>query len=132
MRKRRFDSVAEINVTNLVDVMLVLLIIFMITAPMMRSGIPVNLPRADAQSVGSRESIVVTVAERGLFVDGRACAESELVRAVKIKRNGRSGIPVMLEADQGIPYGRVVNVMDMIKRAGVDDLNLVVEPGETR
>jgi biopolymer transport protein TolR len=131
MSKRRHASVAEINVTNLVDVMLVLLIIFMITAPMMRSGIPVNLPKADAQSAANRESVVVTVAKGGLFVDGKACAESELTRAVRIKR-GTSSSPVLLEADQDIPYGRVVKVMDAIKRAGVEDLNLVVQPGETR
>jgi biopolymer transport protein TolR len=130
MRKNRFPSVAEINVTNLVDVMLVLLIIFMITAPMMRSGIPVNLPKADAQSAGSRENIVVTLTKSGLFVDGKACAESELGRAVRIKR-GSSSAPVLLEADKDIPYGRVVKVMDVVKRAGVDDLNLVVQPGET-
>jgi biopolymer transport protein TolR len=126
-------DMAEINVTPLVDVMLVLLIIFMITAPMLTQGLDVALPVAEGKSfeLASNNPAKVSITANGaVYVDGAAVGNKDfdqtlgpLLRARKIKR-------ALLEADEGVPYGRVVLVLDVMNRAGVEQLGMITRPGE--
>ena len=126
-------DMAEINVTPLVDVMLVLLIIFMVTAPMLTQGLDVSLPEAEGKSfeLASNNPSKVTInAVGGVYVDGVAVGSQDLelsllptLRAKGIKR-------ALLEADEGVPYGRVVAVLDIMNRAGVQQLGMITKPAE--
>ena len=128
-------DMAEINVTPLVDVMLVLLIIFMITAPMLTQGLDVALPEAEGKSfeLASDNPAKVTVLSSGaVYVDGTPVGSENLelslgpmLRTRRIKR-------ALLEADEGVPYGRVVAVLDVMNRAGVEQLGMITRPGEKR
>jgi biopolymer transport protein TolR len=126
-------DMAEINVTPLVDVMLVLLIIFMVTAPMLTQGLDVSLPQAEGKSfeLASNNPAKITVTAAGaVYLDGTAVGSTNLelslgpaLRARRIKR-------ALLEADEGVPYGRVVAVLDVMNRAGVEQLGMITRPGE--
>ena len=126
-------ALAEINVTPLVDVMLVLLIIFMITAPMLTQGLDVALPQAEGKSfeLASNNPAKVTITNAGaVYVDGTPVGSTDLdltlgpmLRTRRIKR-------ALLEADEGVPYGRVVAVLDVMNRAGVEQLGMITRPGE--
>ena len=129
------NDLAEINVTPLVDVMLVLLIIFMVTAPMLTQGLEVALPQAEGKSfeLASNNPAKVTVTNAGaVYVDGTSVGSTDLeltlgpmLRARRIKR-------ALLEADEGVPYGRVVAVLDVMNRAGVEQLGMITRPGEKK
>ena len=124
------ELMSEINVTPFVDVMLVLLIIFMVTAPMMVQGLNVDLPEASAKPLESeKEHLVITIdKEHQVFInDYQVTVESLGAKLVKILQN-RSDQDVYLKADKSIPYGIVVQVMAEIKGAGVDDLGMITEP----
>jgi len=131
MRKSRYPSISEINVTNLVDVTMVLLIIFMITAPLLRSGIEVELPKSSIQDLKPHEGVVVTLTrDRLLYVNDEEVS-SEAFEVVLLKRYTVSGQKlVLLKADEEIPYGRVIHLMDQIKGVGITNLGLIVESGE--
>jgi biopolymer transport protein TolR len=131
MRKSRYPSISEINVTNLVDVTMVLLIIFMITAPLLRSGIEVELPKSSMQDLKPHEGVVVTLTrDRLLYVNDEEVS-SEAFEVVLLKRYTESGQKlVLLKADEEIPYGRVIHLMDQIKGVGITNLGLIVESGE--
>ncbi|HUR82479.1 MAG TPA: ExbD/TolR family protein [Thermoanaerobaculia bacterium] len=126
-------DMAEINVTPLVDVMLVLLIIFMVTAPMLTQGLDVALPEAEGKSfeLASNSPAKVTITNAGaVYVDGTSVGSADfdltlgpMLRARRIKR-------ALLEADEGVPYGRVVAVLDVMNRAGVEQLGMITRPGE--
>ena len=128
-----YGDMAEINVTPLVDVMLVLLIIFMITAPMLTQGLTVALPTAEGKSfeLASNNPSKIQVAANGaVYLDGIAVGSTSLettlgpmLRARRVKR-------ALLEADKSVPYGRVVAVLDIMNRAGVEQLGMVTQPGE--
>ncbi len=132
MRKRDYNQLADINVTNLVDVILVLLIIFMITAPMLQSGIDVNLPRTRAAAQDELgEGIVLTVdLKGGIYIDDVWVRlenfESELDNILK-NRNTSS---VYIRADSGVVYGVVVDVVARLKKMGIEYLGLVTAPIE--
>jgi biopolymer transport protein TolR len=123
---------AEINVTPLVDVMLVLLIIFMVTAPMLQMGIDVNLPKVKAKSVDvAEEKLVLTVnGAKEIFLNRNKTALAEL--GVKLEHIFASRIDreVYLRADRNVPYGFVVEVMAAVRKAGVDKLGMITEPPE--
>jgi biopolymer transport protein TolR len=131
--RRVASSLAEINVVPLVDVMLVLLIIFMITAPMLTQGLTVALPTAEGKSfeLASNNPSKIQVAANGaVYLDGIAVGSTSLdttlgpmLRARRVKR-------ALLEADKSVPYGRVVAVLDIMNRAGVEQLGMVTQPGE--
>jgi biopolymer transport protein TolR len=126
-------DLSEINVTPLVDVMLVLLIIFMITAPMLSQGLDVQLPTAEGRSfeLASNNPAKITVTSNGgVLIDGARVGADNLdqtlgpmLRAKKIKR-------AVLEADRGVPYGRVIEVLDVMNRAGVEQLGMITKPPE--
>jgi biopolymer transport protein TolR len=126
-------DMAEINVTPLVDVMLVLLIIFMITAPMLTQGLDVALPQAEGQSfeLASNNPAKVTIASSGaVYVDGTAVGSTDLDLSLGPMLRTRRVKRALLEADEGVPYGRVVAVLDVMNRAGVEQLGMITRPGE--
>lgn len=121
---------AEINVTPLVDVMLVLLVIFMVTAPMMQQGVQVNLPKADTKAMTAvEESVVVSVDKNGrVFIDKDEVPAGDLRERLLSKFATRAKKEVFLKADAGVPYGEVVRTMADIKGAGIERLGMVTEP----
>jgi len=123
---------SEINVTPFVDVMLVLLIIFMVTAPMMVQGVNVSLPETTAQALPSeKEHLIVTIDAKGqVHISNYPVAMDSLRHKLTKILGGRSDREVYLRADKGIPYGRVVKVMAEIKAAGVEKLGMVTIPIE--
>ena len=121
---------SEINVTPLVDVMLVLLIIFMVTAPMMMQGVDVSLPEATAEPLESeKENLIITVdKENKVFINDFQVSVDGLGEKLKKILEGRSDREVYLKADKDISYGTVVKVMAEVKGAGVEKLGMVTEP----
>ena len=121
---------AEINVTPLVDVMLVLLVIFMVTAPMMQQGVQVNLPKADTKAMTpAEESVVVSVDKSGkVFIDKEEVPAADLRKRLSTLFVSRTKKEVFLKADAGVPYGEVVRTMADIKGAGIERLGMVTEP----
>ena len=133
--RRRNDpnkTMAEINVTPLVDVMLVLLIIFMVTAPMLSMGIDVNLPRVKSKSVDvTEEKLVLTVSEaKEIYLNKTKMQLGELNSKLEAIFSNRIDREVFLRADKNVPYGFVVEVMSEIRKAGVDKLGMIAEPPE--
>ena len=124
--------VSEINVTPLVDVMLVLLIIFMVTAPMMQQGIPVNLPRAKAKGLETAEGkIVVTITkDREVFVNRNRFPVESLGEKIRAIYKFRENKEIYLKADASVPYGFVIHVMSEIKGAGIEQIGMVTAPPE--
>lgn len=125
--------IASINVTPLVDVMLVLLVIFMVTAPMMQQGVEVNLPKArTAPLAGSSEEVVVSVNDRGeLFIGaGNRFSLEELpakVQAIMASR-AEEDRKVYIKADTALPYGRIMDVMGKLHEGGIKQIGLVSQP----
>jgi biopolymer transport protein TolR len=127
-------DMAEINVTPLVDVMLVLLIIFMITAPMLTQGLTVELPTAEGKSfeLASNQPAKITITTAGaVYIDGSPAGSGNLEATLGPMLRGRRIKRALLEADQGVPYGRVVAVLDVMNRAGVEQLGMVTQPRES-
>ena len=121
---------SDINVTPLVDVMLVLLIIFMVTAPMMMQGVDVSLPEATAEPLESeKENLIITVdKDNKVFINDFQVSVDGLGEKLKKILEGRSDREVYLKADKDISYGTVVKVMAEVKGAGVEKLGMVTEP----
>ena len=130
-RRERFELNAEINVVNLIDVMLLLLVVFMITAPMMTGGVDISLPRAEARPLESRSGLTVTVARTGqIMVDDTPMTYAQFRGAFKALAAQRARQGLYLRADAGVPYGEVVRVLAIMRAAGVGDVGLVTEPEE--
>ncbi|MBN2124474.1 MAG: protein TolR [Deltaproteobacteria bacterium] len=123
---------SEINVTPFVDVMLVLLVIFMVTAPMMMQGLDVNLPQTTTKNIKTREDpLILTVnKDREIFLEEHPLGLENLEAKVKSIFKYRRDKEILLRADREVPYGFVVQVMAAVKRAGVDKLGMVTEPLE--
>jgi len=123
---------AEINVTPLVDVVLVLLIIFMVTAPFLQGGLEVDLPKVATHGLDVREGLIVSVrADRRIAVGNQVVSNAEFENA--LSRAGAARRPVFLKADQGVPYGVIVDLIARLRRTGVAALGLVTEaPVATR
>jgi biopolymer transport protein ExbD/biopolymer transport protein TolR len=122
---------ADINVTSLVDVAFVLLIIFMITAPIMQGGVDVQLPRAEARPITAKEGMVVSVDRDGrIFIDETAVSESDFRLTFGALVQSRKPKSVYLRADRRVPYGAVVRVLAVIRTSGVTDVGLVAEEEE--
>lgn len=133
-RRRRREAMAlnaEINVVSLIDVMLLLLVVFMITAPLMQGGVDITLPRAQARPLEQRSGLVVTVNRAGeIYVDEDRLSLDEFRAGFRALAQQRSSQGVYLRADQGVPYGSVVRVLAIMRAAGVGDVGLVAEPEE--
>jgi len=123
---------AQINVTPLVDVMLVLLVIFMVTAPMMQQGVQVNLPKADTKGMTAQEdTVIVTVDKSGrTFINKDEVPGGDLRSKLAEMFATRNKKEVFLKADSGVPYGEVVRAMAEIKGAGIERLGMVTEPAQ--
>lgn len=127
-------TMSQINVTPLVDVMLVLLVIFMVTAPMMQQGVQVNLPKAETKAINAQEeSVVVSIDKSGrLFINSTETAEGDLKRKLSEMFASRAKKEVFLKADRDVPYGRVVVTMAEIKGAGIERLGMITEPSQNK
>jgi biopolymer transport protein TolR len=129
---------AEINVVPYIDVTLVLLVIFMVTAPMLQTGVDVELPKAEAHNIDPSEQtpVIVTINKDGLvFVDldnqgDREVAESDLAATVAAVLAGKPAVPVLIRGDRKVEYGRVVEVMARLKTAGVPSVGLMTNAAE--
>jgi len=130
-KKKIGTSLSEINVTPLVDVMLVLLIIFMVTTPMLQPGIGVNLPRAETESAPAEEGLTLTITrDRYIHMDESIINQFLLEQKLKEYFYGKEKKIVFIRADEALPYGFVINILDIIKKAGVEVVGLVVSPLE--
>ena len=124
---------AEINVVSLIDVMLLLMVIFMITAPMMQGGVDVALPRADVRPMEAKSGLVVTIMRDGrMAIDQTRLTYDEFRVSFASLASGRTQQGVYLSADQNVPYGTVVRVLAVMRAAGVGDIGLVAEPESQR
>lgn len=128
-RRRRYAPIAEINVTPLVDVMLVLLIIFMITAPLLQVGVPVDLPKTSAQQVGGKdEPLVVSVNSKDEVFLGETKYElPELTAKLKAVHEEKPDQRVFIRGDKTINYGRMMEVMGVVIDSGFRQLGLLGE-----
>jgi len=126
---------AEINVTPLVDVVLVLLIIFMVTAPMLQMGIDVNLPRVKSKSIDvTEEKLVLTInSSKEIFINKNKTSLTDLSIKLENIFANRIDREIFMRADKNVPYGFVVEVMSTVRKAGVDRLGMITEsPEESR
>ncbi len=120
---------AEINVVSLIDVFLLLLVIFMITAPMMQGGVDVALPKAEAKPLEPKSGLVVSVDRTGaIYVDETRMTLPEFRAAFKTLASGRAKDGVYLRGDAAVPYGTVTQVLAIMRGAGVGDIGLVTDP----
>jgi len=133
-RRARRAPMAEINVTPLVDVMLVLLIIFMITAPLLVAGVPVDLPDSKAGALDQQKQPLSISIDNGgaIFVGDQLVQEAELPAIFAARRAAAGGEapPVFLRADRSLDYGRVMRVMGELNRAGLNRVSLVTTSAE--
>lgn len=126
-RRRRF--MAEINVIPLVDVVLVLLVIFMVTAPMLYRGLDIQLPRSSTNTIKPEERVVLTVErDRRIYLDKDPVPLVQLQQRLDALHRKNPDLSVFLRADRDVPYGTVVQVMDGVKKAGIDKLGMVTDP----
>ena len=123
--ERRRQALSEINVTPFVDAMLVLLIIFMVTAPLMQQGIDVDLPQAKGKELSPTERIIITVKKSGKIYVNKS---SVTLKSLKNKLSKKTNKEVFLKADKDVPYGLVVTVMGELREIGIEKLGMVTEP----
>jgi biopolymer transport protein TolR len=137
-QKNRRKPMSEINVVPYIDVMLVLLVIFMITAPLLTQGVDVELPQADAEPLQQQaeEPVVVSVDKAGdFYIDvgegrDRPVSEEDLVKRVRSVLKHKPKTPIMVRGDTGVAYGRVVEAMVLLQSAGTPSVGLITEPPE--
>jgi biopolymer transport protein TolR len=126
-------TLAEINVTPLVDVMLVLLIVFMVSAPMMQQGVHVDLPRANAGSLDEVPDQLVLVVNKSkqILINNNLVETGSLGTKLLAVASVKPNVQVFIQADQTVPYGYIAQVMAEVKRAKISRVGLVTEPGDT-
>ncbi len=121
-------SLSDINVTPFVDVVLVLLVIFMLTAPFIQGAVDVDLPRAESKQVDIKEGLIVSVAkDKHVYLDREIVPLDDLEYKLSIFKEAFPGRPVFLRADKDVPYGFVVEIISILKRVGIENLGLVAE-----
>lgn len=124
---RERNVLSEINVTPFVDVMLVLLVIFMVTAPLLQQGIDVNLPKAKGKDLPPEERINLIIKKEGvIYMNDNPVSMTEMRK--KLEAISKLNPNVFLKADKDVPYGIVVEVMGEIKDAGIEKLGMITEP----
>ena len=127
--RRGRGSLAEINIIPLVDVVLVLLLIFMLTAPLMYRGIDVNLPKTAGKPTVTEERMEVTLTkDQQIYLNGKALALASLEQTLRDTFKNRTDKTLYLKADQALQYGFVVETMDKIRKSGIEKLGMVTEP----
>src|SRR5262245_27501894 len=129
--QRNGVTISQINVTPMVDVMLVLLVIFMVTAPIIQQGVQVNLPQARTNAIpGTEEPLVVTIAKNGrIYLNDNAVSLTELGQKLRAIKKLKADKQVNLRADQDVRYGTVMKTIAEIKQAGIEKLGMVTRPG---
>lgn len=129
MKSGKYTSLSEINVTSLVDVTLVLLIVFIITAPLLRSGMQVELPQTVAKEIDPGEAVILTVAKNGDIFWDREKINLQVLRERLVKRKASNRLkPILLQGDKEVFYGHVIGVMDLLKELEIEKLGLVLKP----
>ncbi|MCI0699097.1 biopolymer transporter ExbD [candidate division KSB1 bacterium] len=129
MRNRRVKIAPDINVTSLVDVTMVLLIVFIISAPFMRSGVRVDLPKAEARESQPQRAIIIAVDRNGqLFLNQEKVTMENLAAKITQLRDRAPNLPILIEGDAAVAYGQVIKIMDAVRRAGSENVGLVLEP----
>ncbi|MBT8414350.1 MAG: ExbD/TolR family protein [Boseongicola sp.] len=134
-RRSRAKPMAEINVTPFVDVMMVLLIIFMVAAPLQVVGVPIELPRTAAQSLPTEQETPLTVtltADGAVTIQTTEVADGDIVGRLQAILTERTSDRVFLRADSAVPYGRVATVMGAMNAAGITNIGLVTDDGGPR
>jgi biopolymer transport protein ExbD/biopolymer transport protein TolR len=122
---------AEVNVVSLVDLMMLLMVIFMITAPIMQGGVDLTLPKAEARAVESKGGLVISVTKEGMiFIDQTSMTFSQFRASFKTLAGKQAKDGVYIRGDGGAPYGMVLRVLAVVKNAGVTNVALVAEPEE--
>jgi len=130
-KKEIGTSLSEINVTPFVDVMLVLLIIFMVTAPMMQSGIGVELPQAETDTASAEEGLILTITKDQYIHIGESVINIQLLeKKLREYFYGKAKKIVFIQADKKLDYGFFVETVDIVKKVGVETIGLVTEPKE--
>jgi len=130
---RTQTSLSDINITPFVDVVLVLLIIFMLTAPILESGIEVDLPKTKTVRVVSEEKVVITIDKKQtIYVGNDPVNIHKLAVRVLDQLKGEKAQPVFIRCDQNVPFGAFAQVVDSLKQASLTNLNIVTEPLETK
>jgi len=130
----RYKAMSDINVTPMVDVMLVLLVVFMITAPLLTAGVPVDLPKTSAaQLTGQDEPLVISVDKNGkVYLQDTEIADDALGARLEAITNNRKDARIFVRGDRSLAYGRIMEVMGIVNSAGFTKVALVAEiPGET-
>lgn len=128
--RRERNIIREINLVPLIDVLLVILFFYMIVSPMMSRGLDVNLPKSESNTVKPEDRIVLTVTRaQEIFVEKERVSIGKLQGVLDSIRRTKPQINVYLRADKDAPYGAIVQVMDVVKRAGIDRLGMVTEAG---
>lgn len=132
--RRDGTTISQINVTPFVDVMLVLLVIFMVTAPILQQGVQVNLPEAKAGAIaGKEEPLVVSITKKGqVYLNDNRIKLAELKLKLQAIRRVQKGKEVFLRADKSVPYGVVMKAIATIKEAGIVKLGMITQPPPTR
>lgn len=129
MKSGRYTNLSEINVTNLVDVTLVLLIVFMITAPLLRSGMQVDLPQTVAKEIDPKHAIQLTVTKTGdIFWGKEKISLPDLQERLRKRKLSNRLKPILLQGDKEALYGRIIDVMDMMKELQIEQVGLVLKP----
>jgi biopolymer transport protein TolR len=128
-RGRTQTSLAEINVTPLVDVVLVLLIIFMLTAPVLQSGIELSVPKTKTVKAISEERVVVSITgKQEVFVNNEAVNINDIAAKLREKIRDPQGQSIYVRADESVPFGAFATVMDAVKSSGIANVSIVTEP----
>ncbi len=132
--RRDGTAISQINVTPFVDVMLVLLVIFMVTAPILQQGVQVNLPETKAGAItGEEDPLVVSITKKGqVYLNDNQIKLAELKLKLQAIRQLQKGKEVFLRADQSVPYGVVMKAIATIKEAGIVKLGMITQPPPTR
>ncbi|MGH9395684.1 MAG: ExbD/TolR family protein [Terriglobia bacterium] len=126
-------SLSDINITPFVDVMLVLLVIFMLTAPILQSGIEVSLPKTHTVKIVKSEKVVVTIdKQQTVYVGNNPVNIHQLGSIIDQKLNGDTNSPVYIRADQAVPFGTFAEVMDVLKQAQITNVSVVTQPIRTK
>jgi len=132
MRRSHNKPLAEINITNLVDVTMVLLIIFMLTAPFLQAGVKLRLPKAEAKQVEEEQGVTVSIDENGkLFIDEKAVGWNDFTAEFRAALE-TTAPRAFLRVDKDVRYETVIRVIARIKMLGVEDLSLIAEQEEKR
>ena len=133
-RRRTYTAMADINITNLVDVVLVLLIVFMISAPLLQSGIEVNLPKTKAATVNEEtEGIVVTIdAKGGIYINDVWARLDNFEQALEREMSAKNTSSIYLRGDSAVVYGTAIAVIGQLKDMGIDNIGLITSPEESK